>query len=88
MTYRLKLIIGYILSFIIMTAMVAVGVFLLVLATMGSIMFVTWSLPVAPINWWIAVRISIVIGMFVGMCFVFSKEGREMSEEFAKDMWK
>ena len=84
----IKLFVGYLLSFIIMTAIVAVGAFALILAVMASIMFITWSLPVAPINWLIGIRVSTVIGMAVATCFIFSKEGRDMSKDIAKDLWK
>lgn len=50
MMNTLKLAIGYILSFLTMTSIVVVGVFLLALAVMGSIGFDAWTLPAAPIN--------------------------------------
>jgi hypothetical protein len=84
----LKLFVGYLLSFIIMTVVVSVMTLAVILAIMASIMFITWSLPVAPINWLIGIRVSTVIGMAVATCFIFSKEGRDVSEDIAKDLWK
>jgi hypothetical protein len=70
-----------------MTTLIAVGCFALMLAVMASITFITWSLPVAPINWLFGIRVCVVIGMAVATCFIFSKDGRDMSNDIANDMW-
>ena len=84
----LKLFVGYLLSFIIMTVVVSVMTLAVFLAVMSSIMFVTWSLPVVPINWLLFGRIAMVTGMAVATCFIFSKEGRDMSKDIADDLWE
>jgi hypothetical protein len=87
MEYKMKLALGYILNFLAMTVIVsalAFGIFLFCLCAMA---FVTWSLPAAaaPIAWWIAGRVCIVIGVVTGFWYIVSKEGREAAKEFADE---
>jgi hypothetical protein len=84
----LKLFVGYLLSFIIMTVIVSVSAFAVIGLCMLFVIFVTWSLPVVSVNWLLLIRLAVGIGAVIGIMFIFSKEGRDASKDIADDLWE
>lgn len=80
----MKLALGYLMSFLLMTAIASVICFaILTLFAVVLPTFITWSLPVAHIQWLLFLRISVVCGAFIGMWFVCADEGKEAAIDFA-----
>ena len=82
----MKLVLGYIASFLLMTVVVTVivcGIFVLLV---GMVAFVTWSLPSAQLALWLsALRVCVAIGVFMGVWFICSKEVKESAKKFVND---
>ena len=81
----MKLVLGYIASFLLMTIVGTAILYGLFAFTIGAISFVTWSLPGAHVDWLIALRVCIVFGAFLGGWFICSKEGQECAKDFVND---
>lgn len=80
----MKLAYGYLMSFLLMTAIgTAICFAIVALFGVGLPMFITWSLSVAPIQWLLILRVSVAAGMFLAVWFVCSAEGKEMAEDYA-----
>ena len=82
----MKLVLGYIAAFLLITIVGTAILYGLFAFTIGAISFVTWSLPGAHVAWLVALRVSIVFGAFLGVWFICSKEGQECAKDFAKDV--
>jgi membrane protein CcdC involved in cytochrome C biogenesis len=70
------------------TLVVSVIVFVMFGVGVLLVTFITWSLPTISINWLLLSRLAISIGAVRGIMFIFSEEGRDVSEDIAKDLWK
>lgn len=81
----MKLTIGYISAFLAMTVFVAVILFAIFATIPIAIMFITLAPLNASIDWFMILRVCIVIGAIIGSLFVFSDEGRGFAEE-VKDL--
>ena len=81
----MKLTVKYILAFLVATAVVSAILFGLFLFFVAVISFVTWSLPVVPISWWVVIRVCIVGGTLIGLCFICSQEGRSAVEDYVNE---
>jgi uncharacterized membrane protein YfcA len=81
----MKLVLGYIASFLLMTIIGTAILYGLFAFVIGAISFVTWSLPGAHVDWLIALRVCIAIGGFMGVWFICSKEGQDLAKEFVND---
>ena len=81
----MKLTVRYILAFLAATAVVSAILFGLFLFFVAGISFVTWSLPVVPIPWWLVLRICVITGATVGVYFICTKEGQDWPKEFANE---
>lgn len=80
----MKLALGYLMSFLLMTAIASVMCFaIMILFAVVLPTFITWSLPVVDIQWLLLLRISVACGALMGMWFVCADEGKEMSKDFA-----
>lgn len=79
----MKLAYGYLMSFLLMTAIASVICFAIITLAVVLPTFITWSLPVAHIQWLLLLRISVVCGALTGMWFVCADEGKEMAKDFA-----
>lgn len=88
MMYTLKLAIGYLATFIGISVIIGLMFFAVISSIMGIIIFVTWSLPTAPINWLFGLRFSIAVGMLMAVLCSLSKEGQKMYRESSEDFWK
>ena len=75
----MKLVLGYILAFFTMTAFATVLCYGVLLFVIGAIMFITWSLPYG-VSWLFALRLCVSLGVFAGLLFIFSKEGKAFAE--------
>ena len=83
----MKLAYGYLMSFLLMTAIGTAFCFaILALIGVGLPMFITWSFPIATIQWLVILRISVAAGMSLGVWFVCSKEGKEMAEDYRNSL--
>jgi len=70
-------------SFLLMTAIGTAFCFAIIaLFGVGLPMFITWSLPAVPIQWLLILRLSVAAGVFIGVWFVCSTEGKEMAEDY------
>ena len=81
----MKLVLGYIASFLLMTIVGTAILYGLFAFTIGAVAFVTWSLPGAHAAWLVALRVCIVFGAFLGVWFICSKEGQELAKDFVND---
>ena len=81
----MKLTVGYILAFLAATAVVSAILFGLFLFFVAGISFVTWSLPVVPIPWWLVIRACILGGTLIGLGFICSQEGQSAAEDYANE---
>ena len=81
----MKLVLGYIASFLLMTIVGTAILYGLFAFTVGAISFVTWSLPGAHVDWLVALRVCIVFGAFFGVWFICSKEGQACAKDFVND---
>ena len=81
----MKLVLGYIASFLFMTVVTTAILYGLFAFVIGAISFVTWSLPGAHAAWLVALRVCIVFGAFLGVWFICSKEGQELAKDFVND---
>lgn len=70
---------------VIMTSIIMIGIGSLYLfATI-----IVWELiPIQLESFLLFLRISFVLGMFVGVCFTFSEQGFDMAKEFRKSFLK
>lgn len=81
----MKLVLGYIASFLLMTVVataILYGIFALLI---GAIAFITWSLPGAHVAWLTVLRICAAVGVFMGVWFICAKEGQECANDFVND---
>ena len=81
-------VLGYFINFLFMTLLVVILGYALLLFIIGILMFVTWSLPVALPFTWGVFRLILALGMFLGICFMFSNEGRSSVDEFVESFNK
>jgi len=72
---------SHLFAFVIMTIIMTIIAIGIVYLSLGAAMFIAWKL-VAPYAFLTVLRISIVIGVFIGICFMFSKEGIEFAKKF------
>lgn len=80
----MKMTLGYIFTFLCMTGFVAFAIMAVVTFFLVLIFFVSWSLPAIVLaDVMLFLRIIIAAGSIVGAMFVFSKEGKELAEDFA-----
>ena len=81
----MKLVLGYIASFLFMTVVVTTVFYGLFAFIVGIVAFVSWSLPGAHIVWLTALRVCISVGMIGGLWFICSKEGQDCAKEFVNE---
>ena len=81
----MKLVLGYIASFLAMTVITTTILYGLFIFVIGALAFVTWSLPVVHVAWLTALRACISVGTFFGVWYICSKEGQESAKEFVND---
>ena len=79
---------GYVLAFSYATLLGVILGYAMLLFIIGILMFVTWSLPAALPFTWGVFRLIVAFGMILGVCFMFSNEGRSAVDEFAKSFDK
>lgn len=82
----MKLVLGYIVAFMLMTGIIAVAALAIFTLVIGALSFITWSWPLIPINWFGAFRMSIATGWLIATFFIMSSEGNECAKVFAKGL--
>jgi len=82
---KMKLVLGYIATFLLVAFVVAsifYGTFIL---TILSTSFVTWTLPSVGVDWLVALRAGVLIGTLVGVWFICRKEGQDFAKDIVND---
>ena len=79
----MKLVLCRIIAFLSMSAFVTLMMLAVFLAFIGVIAFISWSLPVLPIAWWMVIRVCVAFGVIIGLCYTFTREGREDARKIA-----
>ena len=82
---RMKLVLAYIASFLVMTVITAAILYGFFAFVIGAIAFVTWSLPGAHVDWLTALRACISVGTLFGVWYICSKEGQQSAKEFVNE---
>ena len=75
---------SYFLVFSLSTVIFVAVFFVILLFFIGSLMFITWSLPAALPFTWPIFRLLVSMGTLAAFCFTVSKEGRSLANDFAK----
>lgn len=80
---------GYIVAFLFAFVLVTIALLFAFFGLVTAVSFITWSsLPFFAVKWWVATRIIMVFGAFVGIAFITSPEGKEAASDFAKNVKK
>lgn len=81
-------VLGYLIAFSYGTLFGVVLGYALLLVIIGIIMFVTLSLPVALPFTWVVFRLIVAFGVFLGVCYMFSNDGRYFVDKFVESFNK
>ena len=82
---------GYLLAYLLMTAIFMVGFAGVGIIVTAVIAFVTWSLPaveLASVDWWVVLRIVFSVASLFGIWFACGREGKAFANEFKNSFYR
>ena len=81
----MKLVLGYIASFLLMTIVGTAILYGLFAFSVVAMSFIVWSLPGNHVAWLTALRVCISVGSIFGLWFICSKEGQDCAKDFVNE---